>query len=302
MTTAAANDPDLDATGATGGDRPVNEWSKRPNPFQRLLAVWRYRELLRNLIRKELKVKYKNSVLGFVWTLLNPTLYLVVFTVVFEYLLPSQVEDFAIFFLSGLLAWNLFSTALGGATASIVSNGALVSKVWFPREILPLASIGASLMHFLFQAVVLLAALVVVGRAPDWELLPLVPVALAVLLLVAAALGVLLSALNVYLRDVQHLLELALTAWFWLSAIVYPFRLIDDKLGDNSTLAFLNPVIPVVITFQKAIYNPTDDTVPTFGAGWYLSMLGLTAAGAFVVLLVALHVFGRLEDNFAEEI
>jgi ABC-2 type transport system permease protein len=229
-------------------------------------------------------------------------LYLVVFTVVFQELLPNGVDDFAIFFLSGLLAWNLFSTALGGSTGSIVSNGALVSKVWFPREILPLAAIGASLMHFAFQATVLLSALLLFQRAPDWELLPLVPFAMVVLLLVAAGLGVLLAALNVYLRDVQHLLELALTAWFWLTPIVYPFRLIDERLGDKAQLAFLNPVISVVITFQKAIYNTTDDTVPTFGAGWYARNLAITGGVAIVVLLVALHVFGRLEDNFAEEI
>lgn len=302
---AVANDPDLDAIGAVGGDRPVSEWSKRPNPLQRLVAVWRYRELLRNLVRKELKVKYKNSVLGFVWTLLNPMLYLVVFTVVFQVLLPNGIDDFAIFFLSGLLAWNLFATALGGATASIVGNGALVSKVWFPREILPLAAIGASLMHFAFQATILLSALVIFGRAPDWELLPLIPVGMVVLLLVAAALGVFLAAANVYLRDVQHLLELALTAWFWMSAIVYPFRTISEKLDEHGLpgfLAFLNPMITVIITFQKAVYNPTDDTVPTLGAGWYLRNLAVTGGAAFVLLLVALAVFGRLEDNFAEEI
>jgi ABC-2 type transport system permease protein len=300
MTTA--DDRELGAAGAVGDDRPLVEWSRRPNPFQRIANVWRYRELLGNLVRKELKVKYKDSVLGFVWTLLNPMLYLVVFTLVFEYLLESQVEDFAIFFLSGLLAWNLFATALGGATGSIVGNASLVSKVWFPREILPLASIGASLVHFTFQATVLLGALVVVQRSPDWELLPLVPVALVVLLLVAAAFGVFLAAANVYLRDVQHLLELALTAWFWLSAIVYPFRLIADQLGDNSSLAFLNPVIPSVITFQKAIYNPADDTVPTYGGWWYLKILAITGAAAVVLLLAALHVFGRLEDDFSEEI
>jgi ABC-2 type transport system permease protein len=283
----------------------VVEWSKRPNPLQRLADVWRYRELLRNLVRKELKVKYKNSVLGFVWTLLNPALYLVVFTLVFQVLLPNGIDDFAIFFLSGLLAWNLFSTALGGATGSIVGNAALVQKVWFPREILPLAAIGASLMHFAFQASVLLAALVIFGRAPDWELLPLIPVAMVVLLLVAAAIGVFLSAANVYLRDVQHLLELALVAWFWMSAIVYPFKTISDELAEHdlpSFLAFFNPMITVIITFQKAIYNPTDDAVPTLGAGWYLRNLALTGGAAFLLLLLALYVFGRLEDNFSEEI
>jgi ABC-2 type transport system permease protein len=280
----------------------VVEWSKRRGPIDRIVDVWRYRELLRNLVRKELKVKYKNSALGFVWTLLNPTLYLLVFTVVFQYLLPNGVPDFAIFFLSGLLVWNLFSGAVGGACSSIVSNAALVQKVWFPREILPLSAIGAALMHFCFQAVVLLAALVTLGRAPDWKLLPLTIVALVALLLFATALGLVLAALNVYYRDVQHLLELALLAWFWFSAVVYPFRTVADRLGDKSSLALLNPVIPPIITFQKAIYNPTDDTVPTFGAGWYLMILGITAAASAVLLIGALVVFSHLEDNFAEEI
>jgi ABC-2 type transport system permease protein len=280
----------------------VVEWSRRPNPVERLVVCWRYRELLRNLVRKELKVKYKNSVLGFVWTMLNPTLYLVVFSLVFQELLRVQVPYFAIFFLSGLLAWNLFAAALGGATASIVGNASLVSKVWFPREILPFAAVGASLMHFAFQATVLLSALLIFGRAPDWGMLPLVPIALVVLLLFAAGLGVLLAALNVYLRDVQHLLELALTAWFWLSAIVYPFKTIDERLGQHAWMALMNPVIPVVITFQKAIYNPVDDTVPMLGFGWYLRNLAVTGGASLLLLLVALYVFGRLEDNFAEEI
>jgi ABC-2 type transport system permease protein len=286
-------------------DREVIDRSKRPNPLQRLALIWKYRELLRNLVRKELKVKYKNSVLGFVWTLLNPALYLVVFTIVFQELLPNGVDDFAVFFLAGLLAWTLFSSAISGACASIVNNASLVQKVWFPREILPVAAIGAALMHFFFQATVLLSALVLFQRAPDWPMLPLVFLALVTLLVFTAGLGMLLAAWNVYLRDVQHLLELALLAWFWLSAVVYPFRLIADRLeesGISPNVALLNPIIPIVITFQKALYNPTDDTVPTYGPGWYAAVLGIWLVVSLVLLLVGLSVFGRLEDDFAEEI
>lgn len=300
--TVTANDQQLDPSASADGERPLVEWSKRPNPFQRLANVWRYRELLRNLIRKELKVKYKDSVLGFLWTLLNPALYLVVFSIVFNELLGVRVPYFAIFLLSGLLAWNLFAGGVSGATASIIGNASLVQKVWFPREILPLAAVGASVMHFFFQATVLLGALLLFGRAPDWPLLPLVLLALVVLVVLASALGILFAAANVYLRDVGHLLELTLLAWFWLSAIVYPFRQIDERLGDRASLALLNPMIPIVITFQKAIYNPVDDTVPTNGAGWYASIVGITGLASFVLLLVALWVFGRLEDNFSEEI
>ena len=123
-----------------GALSPALEVSKRPSPIQRLRHLWQYRELLGNLVRKELKVKYKNSVLGFVWSLLNPVMYLVVFSVVFQIVLQVKVPYYAIFFLSGLLAWNFFSAGLSGGTTAIVGNAQLVTKVWFPREALVLAS------------------------------------------------------------------------------------------------------------------------------------------------------------------
>ncbi len=279
--------------------------SARPSLVQRGRNVWRYRELLRNLISRELKVKYKGSALGFVWTLVNPLLYLVVFSVVFQVILESGIPDYGLLLLSGLLVWTLFSTALGAATASIVTNGALVTKVWFPREILPLAAIGASLVNFFFQAFVLVAALAVFRHEPAWRFLPLLVPALAVLLLLTLALGLALSALNVRYRDTGHLLELVLLAWFWMSAIVYPFLLISNKLGDKSWAVQLNPVIPVIVTFQKALYNPTPEAQvlpPQAGIDWYARNLALVGVGSLVLLFVAARIFGRLEDDLAEEI
>ena len=308
---------------------PATEISKRPNPIRRLMNVWAYRELLGNLVRKELKVKYKNSVLGFVWTLLNPTLYLVVFSLVFQEVLQVKVPYYAIFFLSGLLVWNFFSTALGSGTGSITGNAQLVQKVWFPREILPLAAIGAAMVHFALQALVLVAALGIFRRAPSTEYLIALPVAFVVLLLLAAALAIALSAINVYLRDTEHLLELALLAWFWLSCVVYPYRQVAVRLGPGREwMASLNPVIPIVLTFQRVLYNPSDTTFgwytnpgaegPRFDktgdhvqdvpalihhpVGWYLSRLGTVGLASFGLLLAALWLFGRLEDDMAEEI
>ena len=154
------------------GERVVREMSRRPNPLQRLRNVWAYRELLGNFVRKELKVKYKNSILGFLWSLVNPLLYLVVFSLVFKEILRTNVPYFAIFLLSGLLAWNLFSTGVNGGTVSITGNASLVQRVWFPREILPLASIGAALVHFFLQFLVLIGALLVFRRSPDWPAVP----------------------------------------------------------------------------------------------------------------------------------
>lgn len=293
----------------------------------RLGQVWEYRELLAGMVRKELKVKYKNSVLGFFWSMLNPALYLAVFWVVFTKFLPNGVPQFPIFLLSGLLVWNLFSTALGGAAGSIVGNASIVKKVAFPREILPLASVGASLVHFFLQSVVLFVALIGFRFHVDYSYLPLIVPALIVLLLFAAAFGILLSAINVYLRDTQHFLELALLAWFWMTPIVYPFQMVAAREGWSSKIWQLNPVAPIVLTFQRAIYakvtisRPSgkiidpelcnkalikaggcQNMLPTGGAGWYLVRLGLVAVFSLVLLWVALVVFARSEGNFAEEL
>lgn len=281
--------------------------SSRVSVRQRLRDIWGYRELLVGLVRKELKVKYKNSILGFVWSMLNPALYLVVFYIVFQLVLKAGIPNFAIFLLSGLLVWNLFSTGLASATGAIVGNSAIVKKVSFPREILCMAAVGASLVHFVLQAAVMVGALVLFQYTPSPGYLLLVPVALFTLLLLTCAIGILLSAVNVYLRDTQHLLELALLAWFWATPIVYQYRLVSDRLGENTWLYRLNPVTPIVLTFQRAIYAKTDPNgIAILPAGkgpeWYLLQLGAVMGVSVVIFLIALHVFGRLEGNFAEEL
>jgi ABC-2 type transport system permease protein len=284
------------------------ETPSRPGTIRRLRDVWSYRELLVTLVRKELKIKYKNSALGFVWSLLNPMLYLVVFYLVFTYFIPAAIPYFPIFLLSGLLPYNLFSAGLSGGTSSIVGNTSLVTKVWFPREILPLASIGAALVHFGLQLAVLAGALVAFRYQPSWSYLPLIVPALLVLLLLVAALSIFLAAINVYARDTQHLLELVLLAWFWMTPIVYVYAQVQDKVGN---WALLNPLTPIVITMQRAIWGTRVVTiaggkrvpaVPDASQWWYLRNLGVVAAVSVVLLVIAFRVFGRLEDNFAENI
>jgi ABC-2 type transport system permease protein len=290
--------------------------SNRTSVRQRLVEIWRYRELLIELVRKELKVKYKNSALGFLWSMLNPALYLGVFYIVFQLVLRNGIPFFSIYLLSGLLVWNLFSTSLSAATGAVVGNSSIVKKVSFPREILAFAAVGASFVHFLLQGAVLLLALVGFRYAPSPTFMLLIPVALLVLLLLACALGVLLAAVNVYARDTQHLLELVLLAWFWMTPIVYQYRLVGDRLGSRAWLYRLNPITPIVLTFQRAIYSKVEPVVrgadgvrtrlPILPAGkgidWYLLQLGAVGLFAAVLLAIALSVFGRLEGNFAEEL
>jgi ABC-2 type transport system permease protein len=315
------------ASATEAGPRPATEntrdLARRPTPMQRLRDLFEYRELLGNLVRKELKIKYKNSVLGFLWSLLNPALYLVVFYFVFQVVLGSGIPKFAIFLLCGLVPWNFFSAALGAGTTSITGNASLVGKVWFPREVLPIAAIGAALVHFFLQSIVLVLGLVVFGIAPNLGMLWLLVPALFVMILFLAGAALLLSAVNVYLRDTQHLLELLLLAWFWATPIVYTYFQIAAKLHGFAFLYYLgNPMTSVVLTFQRVLYNRTSYTtktivtvgkkqiithpvtplIPNESMWWFARNLGIIAVMSAVLLFIALSVFGRLEDNFAEEI
>jgi ABC-2 type transport system permease protein len=296
-------------------DPPTNLSTATVSVWARIRTIVRHHELLIMLTRTQLKVKYKNSVLGFVWSMLNPALYLVVFYIVFQLILGSGIPDFPIFLLSGLLVWNLFATALAGATGSVVGSAGLVRKVSFPREILPLASVGGALVHFFLQGIVLVLALIVFRYNVALSYVPLLPIALVALLIFSAAVGVLLAAMNVKLRDTAHFVELALLAWFWMTPIVYAYEMVAQKLGSAAWVYMLNPVTPVVLTFQRAIYArvsaPTTTNgvttlkpilPPTADQWWYLWHLLIVIAVSIVLFLLALRYFGRAESDFAEEL
>ena len=225
----------------------------------RLRELWDYREILANLVRKELKVKYTASVLGAVWSLLNPLVFLAVFTFVVK-ILGNETPHYAVFLLSGLLAWNLFSVALGNGTRSVIDNGNLVKKVYFPREILPLAVVGVALVDFVLQSSVLLVFMIVSGYGFHVEALVLYPLSFLTLVVFTTAMTLWVSALNVRYRDVQHLIGLALLVWFWMTPIVYAAGLVQQKLtGPDAPFSprlwamyLLNPLTPIVSGFQRA--------------------------------------------------
>ncbi len=273
-------------------------------------------ELLTELIRKDLKVKYKNSALGFVWSLANPLLYLAVFTLVFTFFLKNNVPWFAVMFMSGYLLWSFFNSASLDATGAVVGNANLVRKVRFPRVVLPLASVGFAGVHLVLQLVVFFVFLV--PFYPDaygpqlWLLAP----ALAVAVAFTVAMSLLASALNVRYRDVQHLLEIALLAWFWLTPIVYPVTFVRDQLAGAGLLWMFkfymaNPMTAVVVAAQRAIYVHPEvldrdgkliQVLPAGGYGFYMKWLAVAAAVSVVLLVVGLWTFRRLQADFAEEL
>ena len=187
---------------------------------QRLEDLWINRDLLLLLTRTELKVKYKDSVLGYVWSMLNPTLVLIIYFVVFKVIARTHQPLFAIWLFAGLLVWNLYGGGpgchLGGR-----GEGRHREEGGIPRELLALSVVGVSMVLFAIQAVVLILAMVIFGIHPAYAYLPLLPLAFLTLVVFTSGMSIFLSAVNVYLRDTAHLTEVLMMAWFWGTPIVY---------------------------------------------------------------------------------
>jgi ABC-2 type transport system permease protein len=281
------------------------------------------RELIGLLVRRELRSRYKDSSLGFIWSLVRPlTLLLIYYVAIGQFLGAARsIADFAIFVYAGLTLWGLYSDIVITGTKSIVDNAGLIKKVYLPREIFPLASTGSSIFNFAIQFLVLIAATSVLGRFPlNWNLL-YVPAAIALVLVWGLALAILLSALNVYLRDIEYLVDVAILIFFWASPIVYSWSLVVNSAA-QSGLAWLpgvyiaNPISVAIMAFQKGIWAAgseerpgplSPDGLPTvlgsqpWPADLEIRMLIMFLVG-LVFVWVAQRVFSRLQGNFAQEI
>lgn len=293
--------------------------SEPPRLFvlRRLRELWAARQILGNLVRKEVKVRYKSSVLGVAWSMLNPILYLAVFSLVFSIVLRNRLPFFPVYLLSGLLAWNLFSNTLGSAARSVVDNANLVTKVYFPREILPLASLGSAGVDFFTQALVLVAFMSLFRYGVFGLNLLLLPLAMFVLLVFTSAVAMFVAALNVRYRDTQHLLAVALLTWFWLTPVVYPSAFVWQTLGRHAVFKMIylaNPMTDVVLGFQRAFYGVVtpvahvggkavaSPALAPVGVGWLALLLGATAVGSILLLGLAWRTYFHLSGDFAEEL
>ncbi len=301
-------------------DLPYRVVSSRVPLLTRFLRIWQSRELLVFLIRKELKVKYKSSVLGLLWSMVNPAIVLLVYYIVFKYIAKNNTPYFALYLFAGLLVWNLFATALPGASSTIVANAGIVKKVAFAREVLPLSQVGTATVFLFFQVIVMALFLAGFQLNPAWSYLPLVLFALVDLVLLTAALAIFVSAVNVYFRDVEHLVAVLLQAWFWFVAIVYNYDTVYAKFVAHhlrwlAAVYLADPIQPIVLAFQRFFYGRVFVTVPIpnyphytvqvlagYSYHFYLEMLAGLLVASLAALFGALVVFGRVEGNFAEEL
>ena len=270
-----------------------------------LKALWEHRQLLVLLVQRELKSRYKESALGYFWSLMRPlSLLLIYYVAVGQFLgAANQIPSFAIYIFAGLTAWTFFSEFTSLATNSIVANSGLIKKVYVPRELFPLASLGSSLFNFAIQFVILLIALLVTGEFPLGLNLLYLPLAFLVLLLFSVGVGLILAATNVYLRDVQHLVDVAIMVLFWASPIVYSVDMVHKELMGNwlEQLYLLNPITLIVIGFQRALWT-AGDTPERFWPPDLALHLGIAAVVGVFFVWFAQRIFARLEGNFAQEL
>jgi len=259
-----------------------------------LRDLWLYRELIYFLTWRDIKVRYKQAVLGIGWAILQPLLTMVVFTVIFNRFLGVKPDAgipeqfYPIFSFAALLPWQFFQGALQRASTSLVSNANLLTKVYFPRLIIPSSAISAGLVDFGFSFLIMIG-LMIYYKVPFTIHLLWLPLFLLIALLTALAVGLWLSALNVQYRDVQHMVPFLLTIWMYASPVVYPIDVV--KLGTFGQIVYaLNPMVGVIQGFRWAIFG-------TNPPGW-MSFISL---GMVLVLLVSgIFYFRRMERTFAD--
>lgn len=257
--------------------------------YNKLLELIEHKELLKNLTAKELKLKYKNSALGFFWSFLNPLMMTMVYTFAFKYIMKSPEPNYSMFILSGLLPWTFFQASVIIGTNSIVGNAHLVKKVYFPREIIPLSMIFANFVNYLNTLAILLVLLIIFGVKLGLPLLFL-PLVLILFLIFTIGIVLLLSSLNVRYRDITHFVEILFMAWIYLTPIIYSMSLIPERFR---IFILLNPMTLVVNAVRDTLfYNRLPDMY---------QMHGLLAYSIFF-LVIGWKTFDRLQRSFAEEI
>jgi homopolymeric O-antigen transport system permease protein len=260
-----------------------------PSLQRTLSSLGTYRTLLRGLVLKDLKLKYRGSVIGFAWSLANPLLMLVVYTIAFRHILQIRSEGFVFYLMIGLLAWTYFAGAAAMSAGAIADNGGLLKSVWFPRAILPTASVLFNLAQYLLTVVAFLPVMLIWYRVPLSPTMLLFPVIVALQTLFSIGLGMILATGTAYYRDVRHLVDVAITVLFWATPIVYS---LDDIHSLRGVIA-ATPVSPYIAAYHDIFfYQRWPDATR-----WALAVFYAATAMALGLWLIVRH-----EDDFAERV
>ena len=250
--------------------------------------IWAYRSMIRSLVHKDLRGRYQASVLGFLWTFIVPLCQLLVYTVVFSIILRSNVEKFYLYLFVALIPWNFFSACLTGGSSCIIQQQSLVNKIYFPREVVPVAYVTGSFVNMLYCEIVVFAVCLFSGVHFHILGLLCLPLVMAVEYILALGITMIMSAVDVYFRDLEHILGIISMAWMFMTPIMYDMSMVPERLRP---LFRLNPMTSIVTAYRDILYA---GSVPK------LETLGMSLGMGLLFLALGFVIFGRLKRRFSE--
>lgn len=258
--------------------------------MNRLKEIYEYREMIFCLVHRDLRGRYKGSALGFAWTFLNPLLQLIVYSIVFSNILRAGIEQFYLFLFVALVPWMFFASSLTGGATSVIAQGNLVKKIYFPREILPISFVTTCFVNMLYTFIVVFFVLLVSGKRISFVACLYLPPVMFVEYILALGFAMLSSALTVYLRDLQHILDIIAMIWMYLTPILYPITIVPPKF---LPFFMLNPMTPVIEAYRSILYSATVPHLSTLIHAFIMGTL---------VLFFGWFIFHKLQRHFAEEL
>lgn len=258
--------------------------------MNKLEEIYNYREMIISMVRRDLRGKYKASVLGFLWTFINPLCQILVYTFVFQFIMRTGIEQFYVYLISGMIPWIFFSTAVGAGTTCVKNQSEMVKKIYFPREVLPISFVTSAFINMLFCFIMIFLVIIVSGRGFSALALLYLPLVMMIEYIMALGFTMIVSGMTVYFRDMEHIVTVIMMAWIYLTPIMYTVDMVPDALKG---VFYCNPMTPVVQAYQQILYYEKIPAMNTL----------LLAAGFAVVVLVAGTIsFRKMEKNFAEEL
>ena len=251
--------------------------------------LYRYRELLKTNVKKEIRGKYKGSFLGVLWSFLNPLLMVLVYAIVFPYLMRMQQEHYLIYLITGIIPWIFFTTVVTTGCNCIWINGGIIKKVYFPRAILPISVVAAGLVNFLISCIVILLFLIFGGVGLSLNILWVIPIAI-IQSLFSLGLLFILSAINVYVRDIEYIVQFFINLVFYATPIIYNIEMLPERFRN---IIMLNPMVHFINAYRDIFYNKTSPSIASLSIIFGISL---------IMLFIGYNVFKKLEKGFAEEV
>ncbi len=251
--------------------------------------IYKYREFLKTSVIKEFRGKYKKSFLGVLWSFINPLLQLLIYTLVFSTIMRADIDHFTVFLVVALIPWNFFNTTIVSAASCIVNNSSILKKIYFPREILPISIVTSNLINFLISSIIVIIALIISGIGLSWYII-FVPFIIIIQYIFSLALSLFISAITVYIRDLEYFINVLMMLWFYLCPIVYSAELIPKQY---EKIFNLNPMLHLINSYRDVLYYQSLPRIKSLLILFVISSL---------LLILGYKTFKNLEKRFVEEL